>query len=420
MKRYLQLLRNRPQLRRLWTANMISLLGDWLSYVAISLLALHEGGGILAVALVLVAYTVPKVLISPLAGRVADMLDRRTIMLATNVLRTVLTLGMAAAALAGSILWVEILLVARVTVSAFFYPARSAVLPQLVEREELGDANTLMTVSWSVIFTAGVALGGVLAAAVGPTVAIAVDAGTFVLATVVLWGLPRLPPPREKNTARGTSLGAALRYAVRRPRILSAVLGKAPIAFAGGAAWTYLNLAADELALGAALGLGALHASRALGTGIGPAVLSGVVGTAPWVRSQWFINAVALVGIAAFGWTSNLGVALFALMVWGAGSGALWVTTTTDLQRQARGSILGRLTGFDVVLSSAGMASGALLAAVVAERVGPDAAIVLSLALGLGVWAVVAVATRVSLAYAELGKDAVEHVVHRDVAHDLA
>jgi MFS family permease len=390
MKRYLQLLKKRPQLRRLWTANMVSLLGDWLSYVAISLLALHQGGGIVAVALVLVAYTLPQVLMSPLAGRVADRFDRRTIMLVTNGVRTVLTVAMALAALAGSIIAVEILLVVRVAVSAFFFPARSAALPQLVEREELEDANTIMTVSWSVIFTAGVALGGVLAAAVGPTTAIFVDAGTFVLATAILWGLPRIKPPRDL-ARRGGSLAAALRYAMGNPRLLRIVLGKAPIAVAGGAGWVYLNLAAEELAVGAALGLGLLHASRALGTGIGPTLLAATSRRAPWLRRLWVLNLVGIGGIVAFGLSGSLPLALAALAVWGMGSGALWVVTTTDLQRHAEGATLGRLTSFDVVLGSGGMAAGALAAAFAADAAGPLAAIVVAVLGGGAVWLLSAV-----------------------------
>ncbi len=393
MKRYVQLLARRPALRRLWTANIISLLGDWLSYVAISLLALHDGGGIVAVALVLAAYTLPQVLMSPLAGRLADRFDRRTLMLATNVVRTGLTVAMALAAVGGHIIALEVLLVLRVAVSAFFFPARSAALPQLVTPEELEDANTLMTVSWSVIFTAGVALGGLLAAWVGPTIAIFVDAATFFVATWILWRLPSMKPPGDR-ARRGGSLAAALTYATRNPHVLHTVLGKTPVAIAAGAGWVYLNLAAEELALGAALGLGLLHASRALGTGLGPTLLAVTNRRWPALRNHWVLNLAGLGGIVWFGVSDSLPMAILSLVVWGAGSGALWVVTTSDLQRDADGATLGRLTSFDVVLNSGGMAGGALFGALAADAAGPTAAIAVAVVAGLGAWAATAGVTR--------------------------
>ncbi|MGB1013557.1 MAG: MFS transporter, partial [Nannocystaceae bacterium] len=94
---------NRGPFRRLWLGDAVSLFGDWFSYVAVGVLALGSdasGGELLAVAVVLVAHSLPLAVLAPLAGRFADRYDRRAIMVGASLLRGLAVLGMITAALA--------------------------------------------------------------------------------------------------------------------------------------------------------------------------------------------------------------------------------------------------------------------------------------------------------------------------------
>jgi MFS family permease len=99
--------------RRLWAAGAVSLCGDWLSFVAISSLALTGGGGPMALAVVFAAHALPGALLAPVAGALVDRFDRRTVLIAIDVLAALVTAAMAAAAAAGALPAVPLLLLAR-------------------------------------------------------------------------------------------------------------------------------------------------------------------------------------------------------------------------------------------------------------------------------------------------------------------
>ena len=272
MRALFDLLRRRPGFRWLWIGETISLVGDWLSYVAVSLLALSAGEGAFALAVVFAAHLMPTALVAPVAGILADRVDKRRILIGTQILMAILMVAMVFAASAGSLVLVQILLFLRTTVAGFFYPAKQAALRDVVAEEELLDANAIDATTWSVTFTIGTALGGVIAMA-GPVTALIVDTATFVIAAIVLARVPALPS--EAAPTKRPSLGDmmdAVREARRHDGLLEAVFTKAPLAVAGGGAWVLLNLTADQTRLwgSAALALGLLQAARGVGTGVGP------------------------------------------------------------------------------------------------------------------------------------------------------
>jgi len=180
--------------RRLWLGDAVSLLGDWFTYVAVGMLALETGGGLITVATVLVAHTLPRALFAPHAGRLADRYDRRAIMVVVSLLRALIVVGMVVAAYTDQLFAVQALLFVRMALGAFMEPAAQASLPQLLPVSLLGRANALLGATWSLVFTIGVGLGGLVTAAIGVVGALAIDAVTFVIAAGILSALPRLRP----------------------------------------------------------------------------------------------------------------------------------------------------------------------------------------------------------------------------------
>ena len=196
------LLRHRPHFRRLYLASVISMLGDWLSYVAVSVVTLRHGGGALAVGLIMAAHTLPVALLSPVAGPLADRIDRRKLLVMVDVGAALITLGMWLAARGQHVGWLQVLLLLRVGVSGISMTAGSAALPSLVEPAELKDANALNGLTWSVLFAAGTALGGFLAAWLGAGEAILLDSFTFLVSAGIILGLPRRRRPARAPASR--------------------------------------------------------------------------------------------------------------------------------------------------------------------------------------------------------------------------
>lgn len=381
-----RLIRERRSFRRLWYANMVSLLGDWLSYVAVSMVAVEKGGSAVAVGLVLVAHALPMALMAPISGPLADRFDRRKIMIGANIGASVLTFVMYFTVAREAVWWMQLLLLSRVAVSGLGLTARLAALPQVVEKDELHAANALFGLTWSMMFTLGVALGGVLTAVLGPGQAVLLDAVSFLLAASVLFTLPPLMPVDDGRAPPRPGLRdllEALRYARPRPRLLSILLAKSPPSVASAGGWVVLNLVAGPRIAGStALGLGVMHALRAVGTGIGPLL------PRHWLPRQANIGTpLAFIGLALFLLFDTPWLFLPALVLWGIGTGHNWVSSTAELQSSTPPHILGRMTASDLMILQAGQSVAAVGAGLIIDLSGSTTAGAwITLGVGLSWW----------------------------------
>jgi MFS family permease len=390
-----------PAFLRLWAAGATSLIGDWLSFVAVAVLALDGGGGAFGLALVFAAHLLPGAMLAPVAGALVDGLDRRRVLVAADLIAAAVTVAMTAAALAGAFAAIPLLLLVRSAATSLVPPGEAAAVRRLVGEADLLPANGVLAATWSVAYVAGMALGGA-AAMLGPALALALDATSFALAAALHATLPALPPPAARRRlgaiVRATpgDTAAALRVAAARPELLRAVLGKAPLGLAAGAGWVALNLIAEEARpLGAAaLGFGILQAVRGAGTGIGPALTSRLARAgAPEPRLQAAAVATGLVAIAALAITRTALPLLVLCLVWGMGVGANWVLAHTALQRHSDDAVIGRLAAFDELLVAVAMVVSAFAGAAAATWIGLSAAPLVGVALaaaGLVVAAAVA------------------------------
>lgn len=306
----LALLRMRPGLRRLYVADMVSMAGDWMSTIAVSVYALEQGEGALALAATLLLHTLPAVAAAPLGGWLADRFDRRGVLVGAATGATLVTAAMAwAASIGAGTTALLSLLTLRTLAAAIAAPASTAALPRLVERGELEAANTLFGTSWSVVFTLGI------------------DAASFAFAALWLLGLPRLRPGDEAATTPADGFAAsatptsslaatlrALRTELSDATLRRGVFGKAPAALAGGAGWIILNVAAGpRLGFGVAVGIGLLHAVRGIGTGVGP-VLAGRAAAHGGATERLWQGA---------GWLAIAAIVGFVVLATAAGAGAV-------------------------------------------------------------------------------------------------
>ena len=396
----MSVLSRHPAFRRLWAAGAVSLVGDWLSFVAVAVLAVQGGGGAYGLALVFAAHALPGALLSPVAGALVDGADRRRVLIAADLAAAAITIAMTIAAAGGALVAIAPLLLVRSAVVALVPPGESAAVRVLVPERELLPANAILAATWSVAYVAGMALGGA-AALLGPALALALDAASFAIAAAIHATLPAMPAPAQRRslaaivreTPRDTA--AALRVAAARPPLLRAVLAKAPLGLAGGAAWVALNLiAADAQPFGAAaLSYGVLQAIRGAGTGIGPAISARIARACVAQRAlQTAAVALALVAIPALAAAHGALALALVCLAWGTGTGANWVLAHTALQREASDAVIGRLAAFDELLVVAAMVVSAFAGAAAIDAFGLGAAPPLGAALGLaGVVAALAI-----------------------------
>lgn len=238
MNAYWRLLRNNPDFTRLWLAQVVSLLGDWFNTIVLAVLVeRYSGGSGLAVSLFLLARFIPPMLVGPWAGVLVDRLDRKRLLILSDVLRALVVLLLLLAD-GPQLLWLVYVLTAlQFTLSAVFEPGRNAILPSLLPREGLVLANTLGSVTWSVMLAAGAVAGGIVAAQLGTQAALLIDSLTFLVSALLIMSIrtdtrarvSREPSVAGEETARKRDLREGLRYLRRSPATLAVLLVKAGI-----------------------------------------------------------------------------------------------------------------------------------------------------------------------------------------------
>ncbi|NIZ91641.1 MFS transporter [Kineococcus rubinsiae] len=376
-------LRENPHFRRLWIGQSLAGIGNQLAVVTIGLQVYALTSSTFSVGLVGLAALVPLVLLGLYGGALVDAHDRRRVALVASVVLWVVSLATAAQAWLG--LESPGLLYALVAVQSAAFainnPARSAILPRLVSREQLPAANALNATTWSLALTLGPLLGGVLVATWGFEVAYTIDAVTF-LAT--LWGVWRLPPLPPEPGAEGVrragfrSVLEGLQYLGTQPNVrMTFLVDLCAMVFAMP---RVLFPAVGAVLLGGgAETVGVLTAGIAIGSVLA-GLLSGPLGA---VRRQGAVVVGCIVvygaSIAGFGtvlvlapdggsW--RLPVLVLLLAVSGAADAVSSVFRGTILQVATPDAMRGRLQGVFIVVVAGGPRLGDLVLGSTAEVTG--------------------------------------------------
>ena len=352
------LLRTNADVRRLWGGTLVSLFGDWFNTLALYRLVLDLTGSETALGGVFLTKLLPLALASPVAGVLADRLDRRKLMIGADLVRAAIVLGFLLVRDAGDLWLLYALASAQIAVSAAFTPAKNAVLPVITKEGELLTANALLSATWSVMLAVGAAAGGPVVDAFGTDVVFWLDAGTYLVSAVFIARvrLPARTPDRGTGGVVRAGLGQIVegwRYLRERPAVGRIAFAKATWAVGGGGLVLALALIGDRLFPSAGTtGIGVLFAARGLGTGLGPVLARSLFRDArrwPAVLGACVVvSAVAYAGVAVAG---DVRWAIVALVVLAhAASGANWVLSTTLLQDRAEDRYRGRVFATDWLL----------------------------------------------------------------------
>lgn len=359
MRRFLAPFASRD-FRLLWTASTVSLLGDGIWYVAIGWQTLALSNSATALAVVWLAFTLPHIAMLLFGGVISDRLPRRRVLLAANIVSGVFVGAIAVLSLAGVLsLWSLLVLVAGYGASeAVFGPAYGAIVPELVDREVLQQANSLNQLNRPLALRlAGPALGGLLVGGLGAGAALAIDAATFAVSAAIL---SRMRVPRTVFEGMETSVRAVLREvgeglaAVRRVPWLWAGMGADAIGTL--ATWGCVQalvpiVVRDDLG-GSAETLGFVYAAGGVGA-IVAALATGSRGSPRRPVTVLFVvlaGKVAAVGLFAF--ATSAATAMLASFLMGALSTVGLVIWMTLIHERVQGDLLGRVNSIDWLVST--------------------------------------------------------------------
>ena len=355
------------------------------------------------------ARMIPYLVLSIPAGIITDRVDRRMVLLVSDLARGVCMLILAALVfLDGPLIVIVGVAMVAACFSTFFYPAMGALLPSLVRDErEFGPANSAWATLDNSAWIVGPGLAGLLLASGEIGLAFLINAGTFVVIAAILWTLPRpsaataeapaadsASMPSEPSDAEPAAIQPVehaddsrkfLRWRIPRSIDLRAVAGVVLLDiatwFAFGGVTILIVVMAVDVFHGGDAATGYLNAAVGVGGTIG-AVVSGVLVLRPRLRPPLLLGGVIAAGaIVLLGFAPSLVVAFLAIMVISLGSLVLDVIRTTILQRIVPDRFRGRFTGLLMTTQTASEAGGTLVL--------PILAAVFSIATVFGVLAVI-------------------------------
>jgi MFS family permease len=279
---FLSILRSNRNYRSLWLGQTVSEIGDHFNTIAVLSLSLRITGAAFGVGMVMIARIVPAILAGPVAGVVLDRLDRRRVMLSSDLLRAAVALAHVAL-IAYPRPWLMYVLSGLLMfASPFFTAGRSAILPKIASRDELHTANALtQTTSWLTL-TIGTLLGGASTMQFGYEWAFVANAGSFLLSALAVWYLRspdgnfrpvRSAAARAQRPDNWREFRAGLAYMRARPLIFAIGMTGVGWALGGGAAQILFTLYGELVFHRGPAGVGLIWSFAGVGL-----VLGGILG----------------------------------------------------------------------------------------------------------------------------------------------
>lgn len=359
-------LKKSKDFRYLWASGLISYLGSMITYVSIPFQIKQMTHSYLAVGLSGAVELVPLIVFGLYGGVLADAVDRKKMIWATEASALLLSATLLANSMRGHPSLILIYIVAGMfaAVDGLQKPSANAILPRIVKHADLPSASALMSLRWQFGVIVGPSIGGVIISSFSVTFGYLADVISFLISLALLWKVGSVPPNQDAEKPSLSALFDGLRYARQRQDLLGTYLiDLAAMFFAMPNA--LFPFWADDLAAPWALGF--LYAAGTVGA-------IAVTLTSGWIRSYRFhghaiiFSALGWGGaIACAGLVHSLPLVLLFLALAGASDmvsglfrSAIWNQTIPDQLR-------GRLAGIELLSFSIGPLAGQLRAASVAS-----------------------------------------------------
>lgn len=358
--------------RLLWLGQTTSAIGDALVPLALTF-AVLEVGGARGLGLSLAALMGTRAALVLVGGVWSDRLPRRLVMLACDVLRAAVELTTVVVIVTGNAsTWFFVCTSAVFgAAAAFFSPASTGLIPQVVSATRLQQANALVSLSRSSISVSGPVVSGLIVAAAGPEWVFGINGATFVVSALFLARLQVPERARGPHKAFRADLVEGW-LEVRRRSWVAAALLKFSLTNVGIASYFVLGPLIVEAELGGARDWGIAMTGGSIGGILGGMIALRVKPTYPLRVAFPLILACALqlLGlirpVPAVGLAVLAALAVMAIQV----SNTLWTTT---LQERIPEHVLSRVSAYDWLVSLLFMPLGYVLAAPLADAIGTDA-----------------------------------------------
>ncbi|MGD9957065.1 MAG: MFS transporter [Candidatus Nanopelagicales bacterium] len=359
-------LRSSRDFRALFSAGVVSYLGSMFTFVAIPLQAQQLTGSFVVVGLLGLAEVIPILVFGLWGGALADHVDRRRMILVTEIALGVGSLILLAnALLPDPHVWVLFVVGALfATCDSLQRPSVDALVPQTVPHDQLAGAAALMSLRWSVGFIIGTSLGGLVASYLGVAVAYGIDAISYMFSFLIFLTLKSRGRMQEEGTPGIGAIAEGVRYAWGRKDLLG-TYAIDTLAMVLAFPWAVFPFVAEKFDAPWALGL--LYAASSVGAAIASL-------TSGWTANvhrhgKAIVIAASLygLGIAAFGLSPSLWLALLFLALSGAADMVSGVFRSLVWNQSIPDELRGRLAGIEFLSYAIGPQLGSARVSLMAQ-----------------------------------------------------
>jgi MFS family permease len=383
---YVRLTRENANFRRLWTAQIISEIGDWFYTLAIYSLLLQYTGKASSVAFALICQVLPQVFTGSIAGVVNDRISRRKVMIAADLCRAMIVACMLLVRTPAMVWLVYPLLFMETVMWAFFEPARSSVIPNVVAKHDVIVANTLSSTTWSFNLAIGSTVGGIVAAILGRDAVFVLNSLSFVVSALLLSRMQFAEqhteaqgPLRARELFNYRPIIDGLRYMGSDLRLTAMVMAKSGVGLLG-VSWVvfpimgertfniaHYGIAPERAAL---ISMSILMGARGIGALIGPLTAAKWAGRSePRLRRGialgFLLGATGYIVLSA---APNIWIAAVLIVIAHSGTSNVWVFSSTLLQLNTDDRFRGRVFAAELSLTMLVLSAVSYVAGFVLDR----------------------------------------------------
>jgi MFS family permease len=369
----LSVLTRNGDFRRLYFAQLIVFGADWFVMVPLLLLLNELTGMGLWGGLALAVDTGVVALLLPYAGTIADRFDRKKILITSNLAALAAIGGLFAVrgGAAGPIALAAI--AAMATAKAFYSPAASSAIPNVVDRDDLANAMAVSGTTWGTMAIIASSLGGLVTSWLSPYFCFGiVGVGLIGAAALTL----RVRRPMQEAVSAGerpafTAIREALKYLRGEPKLMALVTVKSAVGLGNGVL-TVFPILAVAFQVGAR-GLGLMFATRGLGALIGPLVFRRVLNRPTWLLPGLAISmsayGLAYIGVSMLTWFPLVLLGIFLAHLAGGGN---WVMSGYAIQQIVPDELRGRVNATDTMVAMLAITVSQLIVGAFVDSIAPS------------------------------------------------
>ncbi|MCV6607379.1 MAG: MFS transporter [Campylobacterales bacterium] len=346
MKNYKDLILQNQQFKTLWLVNLLTSFGSWFTVVATYTMLIQFDASPLIIAIVAALHWIPGAIQAPIAGIILDKVKLKNLMAIVLIVEFVITLSFLAVTKENYIWLLLVLIYIRMSSASLMFTTMQTLIPKVVDGENLRVANDITSVTWSVTFVVGMALGGIAVDSLGVSPAFILDSLLFLFA---LYGLKNTSFPHVVTETAEKSfqlLKDGLIYLKENKNIIYIILLHGTVGFTSFdvlvtllAKTQYMNDVSEPLAIGV------INAVRAAGLFIGPFLFIKYKESMKLLFWLMIFQGVAIIFWSVLQF--DFYISLIGVFVTGVFTTSIWSITYSFIQQQTQEKFLGRVIAYN-------------------------------------------------------------------------